>query len=251
MEYALINQRKYETYHENALRIIREVKKHTSLEEKDITYKEVIQFFEHKFNIKFVYLSENFYQEFTDVIIEDGLAKRLFTRHSGILSNYSVAFTDDILLETCSGMTIPFESDRYVVYINQDVTAKGRVIFTILHELSHIYCHLENHSVKRTYVLLSNNTDTTDNYPEEIAPFEDEANTVASILFLNDERLKSSLEMQMTFRNLAKDNSMSDAALHNRLMNYLIFNEGYDSNKALSYVCRYRYDNIPLTQNVE
>ena len=46
-------------------------------------------------------------------------------------------------------MTIPdFETGRYVVYINQDVN-KERVMFTILHELSHIYYHLMDQLMRK------------------------------------------------------------------------------------------------------
>ncbi|MGT2928445.1 ImmA/IrrE family metallo-endopeptidase, partial [Streptococcus danieliae] len=156
-----------------------------------------------------------------------------------LTNNSLLTQVDHCLCSVCSGMTIPdFETGRFIVYINQDVV-KSRVMFTILHELTHIYCHLMDSNYEA--VLVSKTTSSySDTYPPEVVPLEDEANTIASILFLNDQQLLKSIKNKLTFEQLKEVSQMSTPALHNRLMNFLMYNCHCQEYYALRIVRLYR-----------
>ena len=109
----------------------------------------------------------------------------LIIKYRGLVSNQTVTYTDRVLCESCAGLTVPdLDLERYIIYINQHTNTKGRVIFTILHELSHIYCHLANAQHQPIYMsLMSKNA--SEKYPEELILIEKEADTVALNLILN------------------------------------------------------------------
>lgn len=198
-----------------------------------ITFGLIIEFFETKFNILFVYFE-------ADLMYKWFPTKKQEFKYN-LTSNNSLMLVDFSFCNVCSGMTIPdFESNRFVVYINQDVI-KARVMFTILHELSHIYCHLMS-SVYDKVLASKTSSNYSDSYPSEIAPLEDEANIIASILFLNDQRLLEYISSGPTFQQLISLSQMSKPALHNRLMNFLMYNCSCQEYYALSIVQGYKND---------
>lgn len=196
-----------------------------------VTFEFIIGFFEDNFNIIFNYFESNLlYTWFPNKKQE--LKYPLTTRNA-------LSLVDSTFCNVCSGMTIPdFDTGRYLVYINQDVV-KGRVMFTLLHELTHIYCHLMD--TKYEQVLVSKTSSSySDSYPAHIAPLEEEANVIASILFLNDQQLLKHIKSGTTFEQLKEQSQMSPPALHNRLMNFLMFNCNCQESYALSIVLDYR-----------
>ncbi|VUX19269.1 Uncharacterised protein [Streptococcus pasteurianus] len=132
-------------------------------------------------------------------------------------------------------------SDRYVVYINQRPIL-GRVMYAILHELSHIFAHFEGNKKQRMYASMMSNVSniSTGNYPKELQPIEDEANTLASLFLLNDERLKNSILNGKNFNDLIRENYMSGAAIMNRLKNFLVYNYCIPIQEAVQIVLDYR-----------
>ena len=199
----------------------------------EVTFELIIDFFETNFNIRFVYFeSDIIYNWFPNKKQE--LKYHLTTKNALTLVDYGFC-------SVCSGMTIPdFETGRYIVYINQDVV-KSRVMFTILHELTHIYCHLMD-SVYEKVLVSKTSSKYSDSYPPEIEPLEDEANAIASILFLNDQQLLKHINKGLTFEQLKENSHMSPPALHNRLMNFLMYNCHCQEYYALSIVQAYKQD---------
>lgn len=223
----------YQRYHDNAYRMLIDIAEYFNVYLSEVTFDLIIEFFETNFKIRFIYFESNLmYNWFPSKKLE--LKYQLTTKNSLALVDYSFC-------SVCSGMTVPdFETGRYVVYINQDVV-KSRVMFTILHELTHIYCHLMD-SVYDKVLVSKTSSSYSDSYPAEVAPLEEEANTIASILFLNDQQLSKFIEKCLTFEQLKEQSQMSAPALHNRLMNFLMYNCNCQEYYALSIVQAYKHD---------
>lgn len=238
LEYRKLNSEIYKKYLQNALTLISKIAEYFSIAEEDITYKETIRYFESNYNIYFHYLAYDYALDFwADTDITEIEASQADVKFPDIVSSATIEYVDCVFLSKCSGLTIPFD-DKYFVSINQHNVPKSRVIFTILHELSHIYCHLENKDKKRVYVSLAG--DHLSKYPKEIIPFEDEANTVASLLFLNDKRLEKYLKNEMQFKEILKESGMSESALHNRIKNYFMYNLDFLECELLGMLLNYR-----------
>lgn len=223
----------YQRYHSNAYRMLADIAKYHEVQLSQVTFELIIEFFEDNFNIVFNYFESNLlYTWFPNKKQE--LKYPLTTRNA-------LSLVDSSFCNVCSGMTIPdFDTGRYLVYINQDVV-KGRVMFTLLHELTHIYCHLMDSEYEQ--VLVSKTSSSySDSYPEHIAPLEEEANTIASILFLNDQQLLKHIKSGMAFEQLKEQSQMSPPALHNSLMNFLMYNCHCQEYYALSIVQAYKQD---------
>lgn len=223
----------YLQYHTNATRLLLDVSEYCKVHVSQLTFDLIIEFFEANFNIRFVYFeSDLMYKWFPD--------KKQTIKYR-LTSKSTLSLVDSSFCNVCSGMTIPdFETQRFIVYINQDVV-KSRVMFTILHELVHIYFHLMS-SVYDKVLVSKTSSNYSDSYPEEIAPLEDEANIIASILFLNDQKLLNYINIGTTFEQLIEASQMSKSALHNRLMNFLIYNCHCEEYYALSIVQAYKND---------
>ena len=223
----------YLQYHENANRLLMDISNHFNVHISQITFDLIIEFFETKFNILFVYFEAD--------LMYKWLSNKKQEVKYNLTSKNSLSLVDFSFCNVCSGMTIPdFERNRFIVYINQDVV-KSRVMFTILHELTHIYFHLMS-SVYDKVLVSKTSSNYSDSYPTEIAPLEDEANTIASILFLNDYKLLEYINSGLTFKQLIDLSQMSKPALHNRLMNFLMYNCSCQEYYALSIVQGYKND---------
>ncbi|WP_367007403.1 ImmA/IrrE family metallo-endopeptidase [Streptococcus sp. ZY19097] len=241
MEYRFINSADYYLYQQKANFFLAEVSHYFYLPLSAITSKHVIDYFERKYNILFVFLDVDQYEEyFRDVGGRQATKEDI--KYKGLVSNYRVEFTSKEICNSLSGMTMTYDySDRYIVYINQRPIL-GRVMFSILHELSHIFAHFEGSKSQRMYAsMMSNVSDiSTGNYPKELQPIEDEANTLASLFLLNDERLKNSILNGKNFNDLIRDNYMSGAAIMNRLKNFLVYNYCIPIQEAVQIVLDYR-----------
>lgn len=235
MKYRPLTREQYFDYHQKAYQILSQIGKDIG----DIRYQDIIRYFEERYPILFNFLDydemKERYPELPDYQPTDKDIK-----YRALVSNRTVTYTDRVLCESCAGLTIPdLDAGRYVIYINQHTNTKGRVIFTILHELSHIYCHLNNNLNQSIFMsLMSKNA--SEKYPEELIPIEKEADTVASILYLTDERIKNALITRESFETIQRETHISKPALHNRLMNYLIYNLQYAESYALKLVMNYR-----------
>lgn len=223
----------YMRYHKNANRLLIDVAENFEISISQVRFEHIVNFFESNYNIIFVYFESD--------LLYTWLPNKKPELKYHLTSKNALKLVDYSFCSVCSGMTIPdFETGRYVVYINQDVN-KERVMFTILHELSHIYYHLMDSAYEK--VLVSKTSSKySESYPPEIAPLEDEANAVASILYLNDQQLLKHIKNGLTFEQLKEITQMSQSALHNRLMNFLMYNCHCEEYYALNIVMGYRGD---------
>lgn len=241
MEYRFIDSADYYLYQQKANYFLNEVSRYFNLSFTEITSKHVIDYFERKYNILFVFLDVDQYEEyFRD--IGGRQATREDIKYKGIVNNCKIKFVPKEFCDPLSGVTMTYDcSDRYVVYINQRPIL-GRVMFSILHELSHIFAHFEGNKKQRMYASMMSNVSniSTGNYPKELQPIEDEANTLASLFLLNDERLKNSILNDKNFNDLIRENYMSGAAIMNRLKNFLVYNYCIPIQEAVQIVLDYR-----------
>ena len=235
MKYRPLTSEQYFDYHDKAYQILNQINKAID----KISYKDVIAYFEANYPVLFNFLD---YDEFGELYPElpEYVPTEKDIKYKKLVSNQTVTYTDRVICESCAGMTIPdMDLQRYVIFINQHTNTTGRVIFTILHELSHIYCHLTNTQNQSVYMsLMSKNA--SEKYPDDLIPMEKEADTVASILYLTDERIRRALVDKESFISLQEETHISKPALHNRLMNYLIYNLQYAESYALKLVLNYR-----------
>ena len=240
MEYRFVKPADYNLYQQKANYFLNEVSHYFNLSFTEITSKHVIDYFEKKYNILFVFLDVDQYEEY---FREFGgrQATKEDIKYRGLVSNCKVKFVPKEVCNSLSGMTMTYDLNRYIVYINQKPIL-GRVMFSILHELSHIFAHFEGGKNQRMYAsMMSNVSDiSTGNYPKELQPIEDEANTLASLFLLNDERLRSSILNGKDFNDLIKENYMSGAAIINRLKNFLVYNYCIPIQDAVQIVLNYR-----------
>lgn len=69
-----------------------------------------------------------------------------------------------------------------------------------------------------------NNEMLVEDYPTELQSFKDEANIVASILYLPDETIVDLITKGYNYHDIQEEIKISNTALFNRLRNFLIYN---------------------------
>lgn len=253
LEYHLINYSEYHTYREKADRLITDIANFFKLQKSEISYTHVIKYFEHRYELMFIFFSADPYEEaFKE--IGGRIASREDIRYRSLVKNCKIEFVPVEVETALSGMTTScYEANRYVIHINQNANI-GRVIFSILHELSHIFAHFEDSSMQMYAAMSSNIANiSSGNYPKDLQPIEDEANTLASLLFINDDKLTKALMSNKSFNNLLKENNISGRAMLNRLKNFLIYNcnihPGIAQSLSLDYRKGFNAEIISILQN--
>lgn len=229
----------YQKFKYTAYQILNKVSDYFERELSELSYTHIISYFEKHYPIIF-----NFYDfdEFGELYPElpPAIPTGNEIKFKNLVKKQSFSYQSKYLCDNCSGMTYPdIEKHRYVVSIGQRKATKGRIIFTILHELSHIFCHLEKAKANGIYLSLATSK-MIGNYPPELLVLEQEADTVASILYLSDEKIKKALSQRRTFEEIRQANSISTSALHNRLMDFLMYHVGYSESYSLKFVLDYR-----------
>lgn len=157
--------------------------------------------------------------------------------YSNLVPKAKVQYVDMEFIESCSGMVIP-KNNKYIVMINYEIQNIKRVTFTILHELSHIHCHIHNQYNQRLLVSLN-----SEDYPTELKLLEDEANYVASILLFPNEVLIDLISRGYTYREILLERKVSSTALFNRLRNMLLYSMKLSKNTVYMLLKKYRESN--------
>lgn len=198
-----------------------------------INYKHIISYIKQNFDVFFVFYDK---QPFESIGI---LLRTTKIKFPGLLPNATFKFLDSVIVDNVAGTTIKIK-DKYVLFINQNAP-KSRVIFSILHEIVHLYFHSHIEKVRNAFASL--NTKTLF-YEDDTIEYEDEANVIASILFLPDERLYDLIKIQkLNFEEICLKENISKTALHNRIKNYLIYNCNCVHYYATSIVLQFRNGN--------
>lgn len=234
-----MTRHEYFKHKETAYQILNRVAAFSKLPLSDLSYSHIISYFEEHYPIIF-----NFYDfdEFGAFYPElpPALPSNKEIKFKNLVKRKSFTYQSKYICENCAGMTYPdTERNRYVVSISQRKATKGRIIFTILHELSHIFCHLAHSQNSSIYLSLATDK-MIGNYPPDLLALEQEADTVASLLYLPDEKLGKAIQFGKSFADLQTETDISTPALHNRLMDYLTHTVGYSNSYSLKFVMDYR-----------
>lgn len=225
----------YETYDANARLLLGEVAEWADTMPVFLNPSDIISYMTHTYGIRFV--------GFTVV------PERFNGIRSSSAAKYPVDFDKIVLVDSAFQRAVDgFTAELYgnfVVFLNIDLDNPRRGLFTLLHEMVHIRFHL----VEPRYYFMCAKLAPDQEYPEELLPYEDEANAIASVLLINDDQLLEELSAGNSFGAVADAYHMSHSALHNRLKNFLAYT--VEAANPLGLVCGYRYQqNVSKLQEV-
>ncbi|MEN2370300.1 ImmA/IrrE family metallo-endopeptidase [Leuconostoc lactis] len=102
------------------------------------------------------------------------------------------------------------------IIIFNDTTIKSRQNFTILHEIAHIKLHKSNKIESYTSLKYNNN------YSKEDKIKEDEANSLAGQLLINDTSLITYINNNLTFKEICQEFEISHQALKTRIKQHIV-----------------------------
>lgn len=233
-EYTLVNRRKYKQYRDEANLLLEHISDYFGIDILKINYSHVISYINRNFDISFIFYDDIPFEGFGVFKADNS-----WIRYPDLLPQPTFEFLDSVFVENVSGTTI-ISGNKYAMFINQ-CAIKSRVIFSVLHEIVHIYFHSYVRQVSNAFASL--NTDTL-LYKDDAIEYENEANIIASILFLSDEKLFYLInDKKMTFKEICVQEEISSPALHNRIKNYLIYNCFCVPNYATTIVLQFRDGN--------
>lgn len=241
-EYQSVSPIVYEQASEVAYEIIEDASVHFNVQRNQIRYQHIINYLMHIFENVDVYgfSSDKVNKQKLDTFnnfLSYPLNLDMHCRH---IQQQTSTFT-----KTVSGFTV-FDSTGPLVFINADYQqAQGRIIFTIIHELVHVYKARQNPNYEKVVAMITNGVLHQEFYPIELRPIETETNIIASLLYASDEVLKQDV-MNLSFYEMLRKYTISTSALHNRLINYFTYNCGLNCNQALTAVMAFRNNNIEL-----
>lgn len=219
-EYRSVNSSIYNKCLNNANDLLKKISKHLNKSIVSLTPFDIIGYFENKYNILFVF----FESDFSTPI-----------KYKDIVSSPKYRPLYQELVNKMSGVTIP-DGDKFIIMLNQTMP-KTRIIFTILHELSHLHFH----NIKENNIIFASKF--KGDYPKELAPFENEANIIASLLFCSTIKLESLLVRNYSFDQIVVLTQMSRKGLHSRLLNYLHHIMGLNDKEALKLLLNFKNGN--------
>lgn len=145
---------------------------------------------------------------------------------------------DEVFARKISGFTF-FKYEPPTLYLNLSTNNFERIVFTALHEYSHMYQSERDPDYARVAALINTSKLLNMSYPEEYQPLETEANIVASLLIVPDVSLDADIRL-WNFNEIRNKYSISAQALHNRLINYFYFNCSFDYTMALQATLGFR-----------
>lgn len=219
-EYRVVSADFYNNCLNKTNELLDQISIYTNKPKLKITPSDIIIYFEAHYNILFNFFDSNH--------------SNRYVKFSYLAQNYRFNPLDKKLVERMPGATIP-EGERFVIMINQTMPL-SRIIFTILHEL----CHLHFHNLEENGRIFASKF--SGNYPQELIPFEDEANVMASLLFCPTIKLEVFLTKNLSFNKIKSMTNMSRKALHSRLLNYLLHIIKLNHNEALNLVINFKND---------
>ncbi|WP_175532655.1 ImmA/IrrE family metallo-endopeptidase [Lactobacillus gasseri] len=155
---------------------------------------------------------------------------------------------DEIFARKVSGFTF-LKYQPPILNLNISTSNFERILFTALHEYTHMYQSERDPDYARAAALINTSKSLTMSYPEEYQPLETEANIVASLLIVPDSSLDADIRLR-NFNEIRNKYSISAQALHNRLINYFYFNCDFDYTMALQATLGFRKHNIEVIKQV-
>src|SRR5699024_1892889 len=179
---------------------------YTHLNTNQISYHDVIRYFVEFQLVRYIFFEEN-------TIFDSPInARKLGTPVT------EFKMVDPVFSNCVCGFTVPTEQTS-IVFLNGSLHYP-RLVFTALHELSHVFRFRSNPTYLKAFAKL-NPDDPSSKYPKDLLPFEDSANVMASNFLLNSDALTFDIRNQATFIDLEKKYVISEKALHNRIHDYL------------------------------
>ncbi len=246
-EYQRVTDIEYEEYKLKSQILIQDISFQLGKAISQLTYRDVIQYFQINYNLSFTFFDVHPLSHL-DIDWTTGIPDNSWIKFKQLIKTANFRFMDSEIVHRISGVTIP-DNNRTLILINQN-RPLTRIIFTILHELSHFYFHIRDSELKEVFISLA--SDQLDGvYNEELIPFENEANVIASLLYCNHETLEYMIANRFTFKDMANHVGMSDSAMHNRLINYLDHSFSIRPGMSLDYVVKFRNGNNKIFDFIE
>ncbi|WP_416451383.1 ImmA/IrrE family metallo-endopeptidase [Lactococcus lactis] len=227
VEYRVVDSNVYKKCLDLANELLNQISAQSQIPIAKIFPKDIILYFESNYDINF-----SFFESQKNEII-----------YKGLVQNPDFIILDDSLVNRTSGLTMP-KKDRTLIFINQSMPLT-RIKFTILHELAHLHFHkLEDN--KKVFT-----SKFSGKYSDDVLPFEDEANILASLLFCSTPKLEMLLTRNYSFDKIKSITGMSIKGLHSRLLNYLHHILGLNNSKALELVLKLRDNDYKTTIEIK
>ncbi|WP_374788108.1 ImmA/IrrE family metallo-endopeptidase [Lactococcus lactis] len=227
VEYRVVDSNVYNKCLNLANELLNQISAQSQIPVSKIFPKDIILYFESNYDINFSF----FESKKNEIIYKD------------LVQNPDFIILDDSLVNRTSGLTIP-KKERALIFINQSMPLT-RIKFTILHELTHLHFHkLEDN--KKVFT-----SKFSGKYSDDVLPFEDEANIIASLLFCSTPKLEMLLTRNYSFDKIKSITGMSIKGLHSRLLNYLHHILGLSNSKALELVLKLRDNDYKTTIEIK
>lgn len=223
-EYSLVSEQTYKKCFETADLLVSEIAADYSISKSKVRYQQVIN---HIYN--------RFRPFETVCFCEDrswnNLAEK--ERFNWLLGNLGLnVCCSDVRVEkpsfvrTVMGLTVFYEG-KTILLLNSSVMNYKRLIFTLTHELVHVYKASHDNKYTQAAALIGGCELSQKAYPEELQPLEDETNVIASLLCAPSASFRNEI-MNGTFDHLCNEYSISYTAVLNRLKNYFYYECGWD-----------------------
>ncbi|MDM7509265.1 ImmA/IrrE family metallo-endopeptidase [Lactococcus lactis] len=227
VEYRVVDSNVYNKCLNLANELLNQISAQSQIPVPKIFPKDIILYFESNYDINFSF----FESKKNEIIYKD------------LVQNPDFIILDDSLVNRTSGLTIP-KKDRTLIFINQSMPLT-RIKFTILHELTHLHFHkLEDN--KKVFT-----SKFSGKYSDDVLPFEDEANIIASLLFCLTQKLEMLLTRNYSFDKIRSITGMSIKGLHSRLLNYLHHTLRLSNSEALELVLKLRDNDYKTTIQIK
>ncbi|MCX7530982.1 ImmA/IrrE family metallo-endopeptidase [Lactococcus lactis] len=227
VEYRVVDSNVYNKCLNLANELLNQISAQSQIPVSKIFPKDIILYFESNYDINFSF----FESKKNEIIYKD------------LVQNPDFIILDDSLVNRTSGLTMP-KKERALIFINQSMPLT-RIKFTILHELTHLHFHkLEDN--KKVFT-----SKFSGKYSDDVLPFEDEANIIASLLFCSTPKLEMLLTRNYSFDKIKSITGMSIKGLHSRLLNYLHHILGLSNSKALELVLKLRDNDYKTTIEIK
>lgn len=227
VEYRVVDSNVYNKCLNLANELLNQISAQSQIPVSKIFPKDIILYFESNYDINFSF----FESKKNEIIYKD------------LVQNPDFIILDDSLVNRTSGLTMP-KKERALIFINQSMPLT-RIKFTILHELTHLHFHkLEDN--KKVFT-----SKFSGKYSDDVLPFEDEANIIASLLFCSTPKLEMLLTRNYSFDKIKSITGMSIKGLHSRLLNYLHHILGLSNSEALELVLKLRDNDYKTTIEIK
>lgn len=227
VEYRVVDSNVYNKCLNLANQLLDQISAQSQIPVSKLFPKDIILYFESNYDINFSF----FESKKNEIIYKD------------LVQNPDFIILDDSLVNRTSGLTMP-KKERALIFINQSMPLT-RIKFTILHELTHLHFH------KLEYIKKVFTSKFSGKYSDDVLPFEDEANIIASLLFCSTPKLEMLLTRNYSFDKIKNITGMSIKGLHSRLLNYLHHILGLSNSKALELVLKLRDNDYKTTIEIK